>query len=127
MTALPSLQICDLRLWVHLGWSEEEKKNPQMVSVDVTFTYASPPRAMDTDNLKDTICYHSVTKKIQSSTLEKRFNMIEFLGKSILDTVCTCVKESQQDIAAITVTVHKTAPPMPGVHGGTRFTCTGKP
>jgi len=37
-----NLLISDLRLWVHLGYSAEEKYHSQLVSVNIDFTFQSP-------------------------------------------------------------------------------------
>ncbi|WP_264685286.1 dihydroneopterin aldolase [Wolbachia endosymbiont (group B) of Parapoynx stratiotata] len=57
-----------------MGCSAEEKFSPQLVSIDVDFTFKSPPSGLTTDQLKDTICYLEVVQNIQSLVQGKQFN-----------------------------------------------------
>ncbi|RDD35708.1 Dihydroneopterin aldolase [Wolbachia endosymbiont of Cylisticus convexus] len=117
-----SFLISDLRLWVHLGCSAEEKFSPQLVSIDVGFTFKSPPLGLTTDQLKDTICYLEVVQNIQSLAQSKQFNLIEHLTHDIYRTITNLLMQKEHIISSVRVTTHKTAPPVPGVHGGVFFT-----
>lgn len=114
-----NLLISDLRLWVHLGCSAEEKFFPQLVSIDVDFTFKSPPSGLTTDQLKDTICYLEVVKNIQSIVQGKQFNLIEHLTHDIYRMINDLFMQKEHSVR---VTTHKIAPPVPGVHGGVFFT-----
>ncbi|MGL9689123.1 MAG: hypothetical protein ACR5K6_05295 [Wolbachia sp.] len=63
---LCNLLIQDLRLWVYLSCSTEEKFYSQLVSINVDFTFKSPSVGLITDQLEDTICYLEVVQSIQS-------------------------------------------------------------
>lgn len=117
-----NLLISDLRLWVHLGCSAEEKSSPQLVSIDVDFTFKSPPLGLTTDQLKDTICYLEVVQNIQSLVQSKQFNLIEHLTHEIYRAINNLLLRKKHIISSVKVTTHKTAPPVPGVHGGVFFT-----
>ncbi|WP_353278619.1 dihydroneopterin aldolase [Wolbachia endosymbiont (group B) of Longitarsus flavicornis] len=117
-----NLLISDLRLWVHLGCSAEEKSSPQLVSIDVDFTFKSPPLGLTTDQLKDTICYFEVVKNIQSLVQSKQFNLIEHLTHEIYRAINNLLLRKKHIISSVRVTTHKIAPPVPGVHGGVFFT-----
>lgn len=117
-----NLLISDLRLWVHLGCSAEEKFSPQLVSIDVDFTFKSPPSGLTTDQLKDTICYLEVVQNIQSLVQGKQFNLIEHLTHEIYRSINNLLLRKKHIISSVKVTTHKTAPPVPGVHGGVFFT-----
>ncbi|AZU37339.1 dihydroneopterin aldolase [Wolbachia endosymbiont of Bemisia tabaci] len=117
-----NLLISDLRLWVHLGCSVEEKFFPQLVSIDVDFTFKSPPSGLTTDQLKDTICYLEVVQNIQSLVQGKQFNLIEHLTHEIYRSINNLLLRKKHIISSVKVTTHKTAPPVPGVHGGVFFT-----
>lgn len=117
-----NLLISDLRLWVHLGCSAEEKSSPQLVSIDVDFTFKSPPSGLTTDQLKDTICYLEVVQNIQSLVQGKQFNLIERLTHEIYRAINNLLLRKKHIISSVKVTTHKTAPPVPGVHGGVFFT-----
>ncbi|BET32976.1 MULTISPECIES: dihydroneopterin aldolase [Wolbachia] len=117
-----NLLISDLRLWVHLGCSAEEKSSPQLVSIDVDFTFKSPPSGLTTDQLKDTICYLEVVQNIQSLVQGKQFNLIEHLTHEIYRAINNLLLRKKHIISSVRVTTHKIAPPVPGVHGGVFFT-----
>lgn len=117
-----NLLISDLRLWVHLGCSAEEKFSPQLVSIDVDVTFKSPPLGLTTDQLKDTICYLEVVQNIQSLVQGKQFNLIEHLTHEIYRAINNLLLRKKHIISSVKVTTHKTAPPVPGVHGGVFFT-----
>ncbi|MFJ5423528.1 dihydroneopterin aldolase [Wolbachia endosymbiont of Drosophila barbarae] len=117
-----NLLISDLRLWVHLGCSAEEKFAPQLVSIDIGFTFKSPPLGLTTDQLKDTLCYLEVVRNIQYFVQGKQFNLIEHLTHEIYRMINDFLLQKKHIISSIRVTTHKTAPPVPGVHGGVFFT-----
>lgn len=121
------LLISDLRIWVHLGCGEEERHNPQMVSINLEFTFNTTPKAVDSDKIEDTFCYLETTKQIQALLKETRFRLIEHLAKSIYEVTAMYVKNSGQDIADLTVHLRKISPPAPGIHGGVSFIYSGKP
>ncbi|WP_264337723.1 dihydroneopterin aldolase [Wolbachia endosymbiont (group B) of Dolichovespula media] len=117
-----NLLISDLRLWVHLGCSAEEKSSPQLVSIDVDFTFKSPPSGHTTDQLKDTICYLEVVQNIQSLVQGKQFKLIEHLTHEIYRAINNLLLRKKHIISSVRVTTHKITPPVPGVHGGVFFT-----
>ncbi|MGL9757989.1 MAG: dihydroneopterin aldolase [Wolbachia sp.] len=117
-----NLLISDLRLWVHLGCSAEEKLHSQLVSIDVDFTFKSTPLGLTTDQLKDTICYLEVVQNIQSLVQGKQFNLIEHLTHEIYRAINNLLLRKKHIISSVKVATHKTAPPVPGVHVGVFFT-----
>ena len=117
-----NLLISDLRLWVHFGCSAEEKFSPQLVIIDVDFTFKSPPSGLTTDQLKDTICYLEVVQNIQSLVQGKQFNLIEHLTHEIYRAINNLLLRKKHIISSVRVTTHKIAPPVPDVHGGVFFT-----
>ena len=50
-----SLCICGLELQVFLGWPQEERQTQQVVLLDMTIVFPTPPKACETDNLEDAI------------------------------------------------------------------------
>lgn len=117
-----NLLISDLRLWVHLGCSAEEKFHSQLVSVNIDFTFKSPPLGLTTDQLEDTICYLEVVQSIQSLVQSKQFNLIEHLTHDIYRAINNLLVQKKHIISSIRVTTHKVAPSVPNVHGGVFFT-----
>lgn len=118
MTTSFKLTIADLRTWVHLGCGEEEKFHVQPVSINIDIFFHTPPTAMVTDNLDDTVCYLSATEAIQSLCASKRFNLIESLVYEIHQTISTALAEKARSVANLKVSLKKVSPPVPGIHGG---------
>ena len=53
-----------LELSVILGWPEEERRQRQLVLVDVSVRLHKPPQACFTDQLEDTFCYDALVTAI---------------------------------------------------------------
>ncbi|SPR13135.1 dihydroneopterin aldolase [Orientia tsutsugamushi] len=119
---LCTLVISDLRILVHLGCQEEERFYPQLVSVNIDFTFNSPPLGVITDRLEDTVCYLEVVQHIQSLVQNKQFYLIERLTRDIYITINNLLLHKQNIISYIKVAVHKVAPPVPNMYGGVVFT-----
>ncbi|QKX01643.1 FolB domain-containing protein [Wolbachia endosymbiont of Cruorifilaria tuberocauda] len=122
MKSLCNLFIQDLRLWVHLGCSLEEKLHSQLVSINVDFAFKSPPLGLITDRLEDTICYLEVVQSIKSLAQSKQFNLIEHFTYDIYVAISNLVTQKMHIISSIRVVTHKVAPPVPDLHGGVTFT-----
>ncbi len=119
---LCNLFVQDLRLWIHLGHSMEEKFNLQLVSISVDFIFKSPPLGFITDRLEDTICYLEVVQNIKSLAKSKQFNLIEHFTHDVYITISKLVMQKKHIISSIKVITHKVVPPIPDVHGGVVFT-----
>lgn len=76
-----------LELSVNLGWPKGERLKQQIVRVDVTLSFAEPPLACRTDQLKDTLCYDSLISKIKAYVADRNFRLIEHLGYGIHDAI----------------------------------------
>jgi 7,8-dihydroneopterin aldolase/epimerase/oxygenase len=125
--SLCELFISDLRVWVHLGCSEEEKHNPQLISFNISIIFKSAPLGLTTDRLEDTICYRIIVQQIQKFCENKKFNLIEHLAFAIHKTIEESLGDKKQNINLIEVTVHKVSPPVPDMHGGVCFTYSNPP
>jgi len=75
-----TLLIKDLTFKVHLGATKEERSKKQPVILNLSVFFNELPRACNTDNLEDTICYDTLIKKIKDFCSKKEFQLIEFLG-----------------------------------------------
>lgn len=120
------LTISDLRLWVHLGCSEQEKHHPQAVSIDIQVNFKEPPQAIHTDSLEDAFCYLKAAELIQASLKDKQFNLIEHLASTVYDTLYQGMLQQPKLNMDLVIIVKKLSPPVPGVHGGVSFTYAGK-
>jgi len=113
-----SLLVSDLRIWVHLGCGEEEKKHPQLVSLDIEVVFSSMPDAIFTDNIDDTVCYLAISESIQQLCNQTRFNLIEYMSKEVHNSVSKALLSKFGIVSLIKVSLRKVSPPVPGLHGG---------
>ena len=117
--------IADLRIWVHLGCSEQEKYNPQLVSFTLEFNFKSSPKAVASDQLDDTICYFEIAECVKKLCQQKQFNLIEHLTAEVYIAIEKELGAKRNLISHFDVTLSKLHPPIPGVHGGVSFSYTG--
>jgi dihydroneopterin aldolase len=123
----PKLSIFDLRIWVHLGCSEQEKFHPQLVSFDIDLIFKTIPNAVITDKLEETICYLGIAEKVKSLCKNKYFNLIEHLSYNIYKVINESLNENRLFIELINVTTKKISPPVPGINGGVSFSYSNSP
>jgi len=119
------LSILDLRLLVHLGNSKEEQLNPQQVSINITFSFIIPPKATNSDDISDTICYSVIVKLVQNIIEQKSFNLIEHLAASIYTILNQYLKDNKYENIKLKIVVHKLFIPVQGVYGGACFSYCG--
>ena len=111
-----------MRIWVHLGCSDQEKFNPQLVSLNIELYFKSLPEGAKNDRLEDTVCYSDLVQNVKSFCQNRKFNLIEHLTREIYKVVEEPLKQQRSLVAFICVTGHKMLPPVPDIHGGITFT-----
>ena len=114
----PELTIKGITLPLRLGYSAEERLNPQPVEIDLTIRFETPPRGMVTDRLEDTVCYDGLVSAIKQVVTNREFSLVEYLAKEIFDSLRDIV-ESEHELR---VTVRKVSPPIPEITKGAEFT-----
>lgn len=114
-----SIVLHSLELSVHLGWSDAEQLQQQIIVTDIKILFLQPPKACLTDNLADTFCYDELTQKIKQKASSKSFRLIEHLGHELYQTIkLTLLHDS-----AVSLRITK-KPPIPNLKGGVSF-CYG--
>ena len=88
------LEIHQLELYVFLGWSEEERSQPQNVWLDLQVLLRSVPKACETDLLDDTYCYHQLSDLIVQQISDKKYRLIEHLSYDIYHIAKTFFKNT---------------------------------
>jgi dihydroneopterin aldolase len=121
------IAINDLRIWLHLGYSEEEKHHPQLISFNIELIFKSPPSSCSTDQLEDTVCYAKIIQYVQDLCQNRKFNLIEYLATEVYRVINDSLGDKKQDIFLINVTICKISPPIANVHGGVSFTYCNSP
>ncbi|MBI3550660.1 MAG: dihydroneopterin aldolase [Elusimicrobia bacterium] len=91
-----------------LGVPEWERKKPQKVLVDVELT-ASLAKAASSDDVRDSIDYWEVEKRVRAAAERGSFKLVERLA----DRLAREVLDYDRRVAAVLVRVHKTPAVMP--------------
>lgn len=110
---LPSLMVQDYRIEVHLGCTEDERKQPQEVSFSIEFQFHEPPPGEVSDQLSHTLCYAEVCDLIKKNTGERHFSLVEKLAN---DNWMALKKRFPK--ISIQMSVHKIHPPIERLQGG---------
>lgn len=116
------LSISDLRVWVRLGCTDQEKFHPQLVSFTIDLVFKAPLKALISDRLEETVCYFNLVQNIKRLCQNKSFNLIERLTADVYDAINASLGDQKSLISSVNLTTHKIAPPVPDVHGGVSFT-----
>jgi 7,8-dihydroneopterin aldolase/epimerase/oxygenase len=119
------LQIHTIRLWLHIGCSLEEQKNPQAIDLDLALSFnALPPGALN-DSLQDTACYDSLSTVLIKEAEQQRVHLIEHLAYHFHCCLSLYIHQNMSKLAAsitsLSLTITKKYPPCPSVYGGVSF------
>jgi dihydroneopterin aldolase len=106
------------RLRVHLGWSDEERAQPQAVDVAIRIEFAAPPPACRTDVLADTVSYVDLIERAQATCGARPFRLIEHLAHALSADLRSLLPTG----AALELTVSKPYPPVSWQNEGVHFT-----
>lgn len=80
------IRIEDLKLRTIVGIYEWEKENKQDIIINVEIEFDGT-KAIETDDIKDTIDYKSITKRIITMVEESEFNLIERIAGEAIKIV----------------------------------------
>ncbi len=80
------IKIENLRLKTIVGIYKWEKKIKQDVIINVEMEFDGS-KAVETDNIKDTVDYKTITKKIIAMVEEREFNLIERITGEVMNIV----------------------------------------
>lgn len=78
-----------------LGNNDEEKFSSREVTVNVWIRFPTEISACENDNLKDTICYETLIKFLDTKLSDSRFNLIEKATKYIYDLITEFIKNEK--------------------------------
>jgi dihydroneopterin aldolase len=116
------LQVNELELSVHLGCSPEEQESLQKIRISFEFRFASLPQACFTDEVKDTICYGSVSDSIRDFCSHSRFKTIEKLAMECFGILQKAAQTVGNDeLPGFRIRVHKVHPPVECLLNGAFF------
>lgn len=78
-----SLTIKKLEFSLNLGWGEKERAQKQNVFVDIQLFFSKPPKACETDELSDTVCYDTLIQQLKNKIQAKEFCLVEHVAQNI--------------------------------------------
>jgi dihydroneopterin aldolase len=71
------LHIVDLVVPVNIGVTKEERAKKQDISITLKLHFKEMPKGSETDQINDTVCYHTLCDQISHYVIDKEFNLIE--------------------------------------------------
>ncbi|GAA3031254.1 dihydroneopterin aldolase [Microbacterium dextranolyticum] len=107
MDATDEIVLTGVRAFGHHGVYAHERRDGQEFVVDLTLS-VDTRRAAETDEVTDTIHYGEVAERVVELVGAEPVNLLERLAARIADDLLT-----RDGVAAVTVTVHKPAAPIP--------------
>ena len=82
------IRINDLKLRTIIGTNDWERENPQDIVLNIEFEF-DEARAIQSDNLADTVDYNALEQKIVKLVTAARFQLVEKLAAEVLNLVLT--------------------------------------
>ncbi|MSO13416.1 dihydroneopterin aldolase [Rickettsiales endosymbiont of Trichoplax sp. H2] len=76
--------ISKYELEVFIGISQEERTHKQKIILIIEIFFTEVPQAINSDNIKDTICYYNLCNKLKQFN-NKVYCTIEFLAQQIFE------------------------------------------
>lgn len=113
------LEVRDLRYFLALGCTAEERSRPQEVAVSVSFRFRDDLPAERTDDLADTICFAELNDALSRHFAAREYHLIERLGADAY----AIARELARGKAGVAVIVHKLRPPVANLQGGAIYAC----
>ena len=105
------IHIRELRLWAHVGVLEQERRNGQWFSLDISF-WLDLSRAAAADDLASSLDYSVAIRALQGLAREIRCLTIEHFSEQVLDRL-----EQLYGPVPVRLTLSKCAAPVPGFDG----------
>lgn len=100
------ITIRNQKLEARVGWSDDERSNPQLIYVTVVIE-ADLHAAGRSDDLADTIDYSRATTEIAELVREGSFRLLEFLAERIAGHISRF-----KGVRRVTVEIAKESPPI---------------
>ena len=109
--AKEAIHIRELRLWAHVGVLEQERRDGQWFSLDISF-WLDLSRAAAADDLASSLDYSVAIRALQGLAREIRCLTIEHFSEQVLDRL-----EQLFGPVPVRLTLSKCAAPVPGFDG----------
>ena len=111
MTANDAIHVRGLRLWAHVGVLEQERRDGQWFSLDISL-WSDLSSAAASDDLDSSLDYSLAIRSLQSLAREIRCLTIEHFSDRVLDRL-----EQLYGPVPVRLTLSKCASPVPGFDG----------
>ena len=105
------------RLSVRLGCEAAERRRPQAVDLDAAVRFRTLPKACETDQLHDSVCYAQLLAAARARVAHGEWHTVERLAADLY-------AELRRGLPAeleLWLRVTKCAPPVPDLAGGVSF------
>ena len=106
-----AIHIRELRLWAHVGVLEQERRDGQWFSLDISF-WLDLSRAAAADDLASSLDYSVAIQALQGLARNIRCLTIEHFSEQVLDRL-----EQLFGPVPVRLTLSKCAAPVPGFDG----------
>jgi FolB domain-containing protein len=115
------LYIPEVLLLPRLGVGEQERSERQEVRITLRIRFEQPLKACRTDQIGDTLCYHTLRDQWLTLLQEQEFRLIEFLAEQLADIVVQAVTRINALPAEVHLTAHKVNVPLQEMAPGVFF------
>ena len=111
MTANDAIHVRGLRLWAHVGVLDQERRDGQWFSLDISL-WSDLSSAAASDDLDSSLDYSLAIRSLQALAREIRCLTIEHFSDRVLDRL-----EQLYGPVPVRLTLSKCAAPVPGFDG----------
>jgi len=111
VTANDAIHVRGLRLWAHVGVLDQERRDGQWFSLDISL-WSDLSSAAASDDLDSSLDYSLAIRSLQSLAREIRCLTIEHFSDRVLDRL-----EQLYGTVPVRLTLSKCAAPVPGFDG----------
>ena len=106
------IDIRGLRVPTRIGWTDEERAEPQIVSIDLSLQ-ADLSKAGRSDDLVDTVDYDGLIREVDELVRSSSSRLLEHLGEEIATSI-----SHFEFVRGVTVEIHKIELKLPGIDLG---------
>jgi len=118
-----AMKVEDYEVWVHLGCTRDEQEFTQPVHFTVEIDFHQSLKAVNTDQLTDTVDYVVITNLIKQISHQKFYHLVEHLCYDVTLKLADFLKEKHIQ-GNLVVHMRKIRVPVENLRSGVVFTCS---
>ena len=107
-----TIDIRNLRVPAHVGWTDEERARTQVVAIDLTL-HCDLSKAGLSDDLSDTVDYDRLIREVDDLVRSSKSRLLEHLGEEIATSI-----SRYPLVDRVTVVLHKIELELSGIDLG---------